>query len=305
MAGAFTRRRVAELAPAVEELAGRLITTIAERGAGGAAVDFMAEFAYQLPVGVICELLGIPEQDRSAFGPVAKNLLPVLEGNPSPEVFAAADDAARWLYDYLRGLIARRRDEPGGDIVSALVHATGPDGRCLSDYELLGNSATLLLAGFVTTTNLLGNGLHVILTQPGIESGLRDGSLGADPFVTEVLRCEAPVQATSRWRREPGEAGGVPLASGEQVILLIGAANRDPRRFADPDAFDPARPDAGALSFGAGLHYCLGAALARLEAVAAFPRLLAAFPRLALAGDPVRSKGLVFRGFDVLPVCVA
>jgi cytochrome P450 len=305
MSDAFTPRRVARLQSAIEELTDRLITSMAERGADGSAVDFMAEFAYQLPVSVICELLGIPDADRAAFGPVARDLLPVLEGTPGPELFQAADSAAVWLYDYLRKLIVARREDPGDDMISALVHATGPDGGHLSEYELLGNSSLLLIAGFVTTTNLLGNGLRVILTQPAIAAGLRDGSIGTDAFVTEVLRCEAPVQATSRWRREPGEAGGVPVAAGEQVVLLIGAANRDPRKFADPNTFNPARQDAGALSFGAGPHYCLGAALARLEAVVAFPRLLARFPRLAAAGDPVRSQSTLFWGFDEQPVSVA
>lgn len=305
MADTFTPRRVARLEPAIGELTDALITAMAERGADGTAVDFMAEFAYRLPVTVICELLGVPDADRSAFGPIARDVLPVLEGDPGPDVIEAADNATVWLYDYLRKLIDARREEPADDLISALVHATGPDGSGLSEYELLGNSSVLLFAGFVTTTNLLGNGLRMILTRPEIEAGLRDGSIGTDAFVSEVLRCEAPVQATSRWRREPGEAGGTPVAPGEQVLLLIGAANRDPRRFADADSFNPARQDGGALSFGAGPHYCLGAALARLEAVVAFPRLLARFPRLASAGDPVRSQSLVFRGFDELPVSVA
>ncbi len=305
MSDAFTPRRVAGLQPAIEELTDSLIASMAERGADGSAVDFMAEFAYRLPVSVICELLGIPGADRPAFGPVARDLLPVFEGAPGPEQYEKADKAAVWLYDYLRALIEARREGPGDDLISALVHATGPAGGRLSEYELLGNSSLLLLAGFVTTTNLLGNGLRVILTQPAIEAGMRDGSIGTDAFVTEVLRCEAPVQATSRWRREPGDAGGVALAAGDQVTLLIGAANRDPRRFADPDTFNPARRDAGALSFGAGPHYCLGAALARLEAVVAFPRLLARFPRLAAAGEPVRGQSMVFWGFDEQPVSVA
>jgi cytochrome P450 len=307
VAGAFTARRVSQLTTAVERIADQLIAAMAERCAAGSAVDFMAEFAYQLPVTVICELLGVPEADRAAFRPVARDLVVALEPIEDPAELAAADAAAIWLADYFTELVAARRAEPRDDLVSALVEAvdSAADGEAvpaLTETELLSNLTLLLVAGFETTTNLLGNGLRVILTRPDVESSLRDGAVTAEAFVAEVLRYDAPVQATSRWRPDLGEVAGVPVRPGWQVIALLGAANRDPRRFASPDSFDPARPDGGALSFGAGAHFCVGAALARMEATVAFPRLLASFPKLVAAGDPVRRNGLVLRGFDQLPV---
>ncbi len=172
----------------------------------------------------------------------------------------------------------------------------------LSAAELLDNLTLLLVAGFETTTNLLGNGLRVILQQPGLGTAVRDGSVPVPAFVEEVLRYDSPVQLTSRRRADPAEVGGVPVPGGTDVITLLGAGNRDPRRFAAPDTFDPLRPDGATLSFGAGAHFCLGAALARLEGAIAFPRLLRRFPRLAAAGEPERRPGLVLRGFETLPI---
>jgi cytochrome P450 len=278
---------------------------MASRGAGGLPLDFMAAFAWLLPVNVICELLGVPEADRAAFRPEARKLALALDFGNDPELLATADAAAFWLRDYFTVLVAGRRDAPAGDLISELAGTGGGQGK-LSEAELLVNLTLLLFAGFETTTNLLGNGLAILLTRPSVEAGLREGSIGSQAFVTEVLRFDAPVQAaTDRWRVEPGQLAGFSMPAGSFVLPLIGAANRDPRRFSDPDTFDPARKDAGALSFGAGAHFCLGAALARMEAELAFPLLLASLPCLALAGDPARRQGLAFRGFDQLPVTVS
>jgi cytochrome P450 len=159
------------------------------------------------------------------------------------------------------------------------------------------------VAGFETTTNLLGNGLHIVLDDPPSGAALRDGLVPPSAFVEEVLRFDSPIQFTARIGYD-AEVGGVPVSSGMEVAILLGAGNRDPRRFTDPDRFDPMRPDGGSLSFGAGAHFCIGAALARLEAAVAFPRLLERFPALAPAGEPTRRDGLVLRGFDTLPVTV-
>jgi cytochrome P450 len=302
MAGTFTPRRVAQLTAAVEQVADSLIGRIAELGAGGKPVDFMAEFAYPLPVTVICELLGVPEADRSEFRPVARRLARGIDFGDDPSLVADADEAALWLRDYFAKLAAARRTAPREDLISALVQATGEDGS-LTEDELLINLTLLLFAGFETTTNLLGNGLKILMTKPDAEASLRAGQVSADAFVTEVLRFDSPVQAgTDRWRPEAGQLAGLDVPAGASVLALLGAANRDPRRFADPDTFNPARPDAGALSFGAGPHYCLGAALARMEGTVAFPRLLAAFGQITPAGDPVRRSGVALRGFDKLPV---
>jgi cytochrome P450 len=306
VAGTFTPRRVAQLQPAVQQIASHLLDAIGGLGADGTPVDFMAEFAYQLPVTVICELLGVPGRDRAAFRPVARDLARGIDVTDDPALIEAADAAALWMHEYFGKLVAQRTAQPQDDLVSALVRASGPAGS-LSSTELLANLTLLLFAGFETTTHLLGNGVRLILTRPEVEASLRAGTVPADAFVAELLRYDPPVHlGTDRWRPEAGELCGVPVPGGCRVMGLLGAANRDPRRFAEPDRFNPARPDGGGLvSFGAGPHYCLGAALARLEATIAFPLLLARFPLLASGGEPIRRGGIAIRGFDRLPVTVA
>jgi cytochrome P450 len=301
---AFTLRRVAGLEPAIAAMTGRLLDEVASRGTGGSTVEFMHDFAFLLPVTVICELIGIPDSDRESFRPIARNLAATIEPFVGPEIVAVADVAAVQLNDYFSVLAAQRRRHPGDDLMSALVGISdAADGR-LSESELLSNLTLLLIAGFETTTNLLGNGLRIILQHPEIGDALRDGSVPVAAFIEEVLRYDSPVQATSRRRADPVTVRGVPVPPGDEIVTLLGAGNRDPRRFAEPDKFDPMRSDGGPLSFGGGAHFCLGAALARLEATVAFPRLLARFPALAAAGQPERRNGFVLRGYETLPVTV-
>ena len=262
----------------------------------------MHDFAFLLPVTVICELIGVPEGDREMFRPIARALVATLEPEMSKEQLAEADAAAIQLNSYLADLIAQRRASPRGDLLSALVDISdAADGR-LSDTELRDNLTLLLLAGFETTANLLGNGLKIILDDPQIGDAVRDGEVPVSAFVEEVLRFDSPVQMTSRRRNDGVEVGGVMAAPGDEFVTILGAGNRDPHRFAKPDSFDPARSDGGPISFGGGAHFCIGAALARLEAAAAFPRILHRFPKLRAAGEPVRKQGLVLRGYESLPV---
>jgi cytochrome P450 len=303
IARAFTARRVAGLDPAIARMTDTLLDAMADRGADGSPVEFMHDFAFLLPVTVICELLGVPEADREGFRPIARAISVLFEFtdlSALPEI----DAAVVQLTEYFTALVAQRRSDPRDDLLSDLVAISdSADGR-LSDSELLSNLTLLLVAGFETTTNLLGNGLRIVLQDPLAGHAVRDGSVPAAAFVEEVLRFDSPVQVTSRTRVEPGVAGGVRVAAGDEIITLLGAGNRDPRRFAAPGKFDPMRSDGGPLSFGGGAHFCIGAALARLEAAVAFPRLLARFPELAAAGEPTRRNGFVLRGFDVLPVTV-
>ncbi len=304
ISGAFTPRRVAGLRPAIEQMTGRLLDAMEERGAGRAPVDFMHDFAYLLPVTVICELIGIPDADRERFRPVGRDLAATVEPLLDDEVIARADAAAIWLHEYFTELAAERRAEPRDDLMSALVEISDAEDGRLGDAALLDNLTLLLVAGFETTTNLLGNGVYLLLHDPELADAVRGGSIPAASFVEEVLRYDSPVQLTSRRRLDPGEIRGVPVTPDEEVILLLGAGNRDGRRFPDPDTFSPQRAVGGPLSFGAGPHFCLGAALARLEADVAFPRLLARFAGLVPAGLPQRRDGLVIRGFDTLPVSI-
>ena len=309
MARAFTPRRIAALEPAIAELTEDLLQGMAARGAAGEPVEFMHDFAFLLPVTVICELLGIAEADRESFRPLARDLTATFE-QVDLSVLADADAAAIAVREYFTGLCADRRVRPRDDMVSALVEVSDADNARLSPDELLANLMLLLVAGFETTTNLLGNGLRIVLGEPSLRRGLADGSLPAGQFVTEVLRYDSPVQLTSRRATVAAEVGGVTAAPGAEVVTLLGAANRDPRRFGAPDAFRPARygptaPDSPPISFGAGAHFCLGAALAQLEGAVAFPRLLARFPEMVPAGDPVRRPRLLLRGYETLPIRVA
>jgi cytochrome P450 len=303
MSRAFTTRRIAGLEPAIARIADGLLDGMADRGGDGSAVEFMHDFAYLLPITVICELIGIPEADREGFRPVARDLAGIFEINDL-EMLPAINAAAVELLAYFTELAARRRADPRDDLLSDLLAVSASDDGRLTDAELLHNLTLLLVAGFETTTNLLGNGLQVILQDPPAGRAVAAGSVPAAAFVEEVLRFDSPVQLTSRVGYD-ASVGGVPVSPQTGVTTLLGAGNRDPRRFTDPARFDPMRADAGTLSFGGGAHFCIGAALARLEGVVAFPRLLSRFPRIAAAGEPARRDTLVLRGFDALPVTVA
>jgi len=302
IARAFTARRVAGLEPAIRAMTEDLLNAMADRGAGGSAVEFMRDFAYRLPVTVICELIGIPESDREGFRPIARDLVGIFELN-EPESMPTINAAAVDLLAYFTGLAAQRRADPRDDLLSDLLAISdAADGR-LTDAELLHNMTLLLVAGFETTTNLLGNGLRIALLQPAVAAAVRVGEVTVAAFVEEVLRYDSPVQLTSRVGYET-KVGGAAVSDGDNVMTLLGAGNRDPRRFAEPDTFDALRSDGSPLSFGGGAHFCIGAALARLEASVAFPLLLRRFPRIAPAGEPVRRATLLLRGFDTLPVTV-
>jgi cytochrome P450 len=303
MARSFTARRIAALEPAIAKMTDDLLDAMADRAADGGAVEFMHDFAYLLPVTVICELIGIPEADREGFRPIARDLAGIFELNDA-ESLPAINAAAVELLAYFTALAAGRRAVPRDDLLSDLLAISDSgDGR-LTDAELLHNLTLLLVAGFETTTNLLGNGIQIVLQDPLAGEAVRDGSVPPSAFVEEVLRFDSPVQLTSRIGYDTG-VGGVPVSEGTGVVTLLGAGNRDPRRFTDPARFDPMRPDGGPLSFGGGAHFCIGAALARLEGAVAFPRLLNRFPGISAAGEPTRRDTLVLRGFDALPVRVA
>ncbi|MFC3990072.1 cytochrome P450 [Actinoplanes siamensis] len=293
-ASTFTARRVAAMRDVITALAGELIDEMP------AEADFISAFAYPLPIAVICALLGIPESERRWFRQRAADLTVVLEPISTEEEMRRADKAGRELEAYFTGLIADRRHTPREDLTSALVAAQDTQ---LTGEELLANLVLLLVAGFETTTNLLGTGLKILLEHPGQADRLRSSVDLAPAFVEEILRYDSPVQLTSRFTGEPLELGdGVTLDRGVMLTMLLGSANRDPARYPDPHRFDPDRPNVQPVSFGGGAHYCLGAPLARLEAQVAFPLLLNRLPGLALSGSPVRRDRLVLRGYSSLPV---
>jgi cytochrome P450 len=296
VAACFTARRVAGLRPAVE----RIVAEACEQIAGDS--DFVTGFAVPLPVTVIGELLGIPAADRPMFAGLARDWSAVLDGL-SPQAVDRADAAATVIADYVADLAERRREQPGDDLISAMAAAGGGDQ--LTAEELVTMAALLLKAGSDTTTGLLSNGLAALLAHPDQAARLRAERLLAIPAVEELLRYDSPVQILSgRCAPDDLTIAGFDLSDGQRVLVVLGAANRDAAVFSDPDRLILDRAQQAPLSFGGGIHYCLGAPLARLEAQVAFPALLTRFPRLALAGQPVRREreGAALHDYASLPI---
>jgi cytochrome P450 len=301
VAASFTARRVAGLRPAVQQI----VADACEQIAGDS--DFVTGFAVPLPVTIIGELLGIPAADRAMFVDLARDWSAVLDVlSPqvdvlSPQVVDRADAAATVIADYLSDLATQRREHPADDLISAMAAADGGDK--LTADELVTMAALLLKAGSETTTGLLSNGLAALLAHPDEAARLRAEPLLAIPAVEELLRYDSPVQVLSgRCAPDDLTIAGFDLSDGQRVLAMLGAANRDAAVFSDPDRLILDRAQQAPLSFGGGIHYCLGAPLARLEAQVAFPALLARFPRLALAGEPVCREGAMVHGHASLPV---
>jgi cytochrome P450 len=290
----FTPRRVELLRPAVERIVARLLEDMSDDA------DFITAFAFPLPVSVIGELLGVPASDWPVFQTLARDWVTVLE-DLSPAVVDRADPAAVKIAGYLAGLADERARKPADDLISAMVAAQ--EGDRLDGEELATMAALLLAAGFETTTGLLSCGLAALLAHPEQAARLRLEPGLAGPAVEELLRYDSPVQLLfSRTAVQDMTTGGIPLAAGQRVTSLLGAGNRDPAAFAEPDSLVLGRQGKPPLSFGGGIHYCLGAPLARLEAQIAFPALLSRFPRIELRGTPAPRSGIGFRGHASMPV---
>jgi cytochrome P450 len=300
---AFTPGRVAALRPRIEAITASLLDAMAAARdadpAGDEVVDLITAFAFPLPMTVICELLGIPDDDREEFKTWSQV---ILSSTATFDEYRAAGGA---MYGYFTRLLADKRAAPADDLLSALITARD-SGDSLDEPELLAMIFLLLVAGHETTVNLIATGTLALLAHPSELSRLRADPALLPAAVEELLRYANPLNhATDRYAADPLEVGGVTIPAGEPVLVVTSSANRDPARFPDPDRLDLGRDASGHVAFGHGIHYCVGAPLARLEGEIAFGALLARFPGLSLAVEPAalrwRPSSLI-HGLETLPV---
>ncbi|WP_073252819.1 cytochrome P450 [Cryptosporangium aurantiacum] len=294
----FTPRAMAAMRGRVGELADDLLDR-AERESRGEPVDLVSRYASLLPVTIIAEILGVPTEMRSQFIAWGSTAAPVLDIGLTYREFRRVDRAIRELNEWMSGHFARLRREPGDDLLSQLVRVENE----LTETELQAIAGLLLAAGFETTVNLIGNGAELLMQNEDQLADLRADANGWGNAVEEILRYESPVQNTARLALHDTEVAGVPVRAGTFLSVLIGGANRDPEVFDDPERFDIHRTNAREhLAFSSGVHYCLGAALARIEGEEALRRLFERYPNLAVAGRPLRRPTRTLRGYVELPV---
>ncbi|MFE6664335.1 cytochrome P450 [Streptomyces sp. NPDC057697] len=294
---AFTPRTVERLVPTVRRLAAELVDSFVEAGGG----DLLTAVAEPLPVAVIAEMLGIPESDRAPLRPWSAAICGMFELNPSEETARAAVRASLDFSAYLRELIEERRKNPGTDLISALI-AAHDEGERLSEQEMISTCVLLLNAGHEATVNTTVNGWWTLLRHPGRLAALRADHGLLPTAIEELMRYDTPLQMFERWVLDDIEIDGTVIPRGSEVALLFGSANRDPARFTAPDTLDLARQDNPHVSFGAGIHFCLGAPLARVELAASFGELLRRAPGMRLAAEPEWNPGYVIRGLKELRV---
>lgn len=297
--GALSPRVLREMAPGVTALVDRLLDAVAAAG----EFDAIADFASAIPIEVIGNLLTVPQSERGPLRGWSLAILGALEPSLTAAQESRGNAAVREFLDYLERLLAERRRNPGdpeGMLARLLREEQGAEP--ISALELEHNLVFLLNAGHETTTNLIGNGLWLLLHHPQASERLRREPALLPGAVEECLRCESPNQLGNRLVVEPVEVGGVRFEPGAYLHLCIGAANRDPEAFADPDRFDVARTPNPHLAFAAGAHACAGMSVARLEGQIALQRVIERFPQLAPAGEPTRTTRIRFRGFERLPL---
>ena len=295
---AFTRGAIQVLQPRIEEIVDALLDQVNS----DQTFDVIQTLAYPLPVIVISELLGVPAEDRDRFKAWSSEVARIPEPGQTRQDWQRIDQAREALMAYFDPIVEARFEEPRDDLISALATAE-EEGAKLTHQEVLVTLMLLLLvAGNETTTNLIGNGLLALLQHPDQLARLRQDPSLMDSAIEELLRFDSPVQIDSRTALADQVIGGKPIMRGQQVLLLIGAANRDPDAFPDPDVLDLSRTARSHMSFGRGIHHCLGAPLARMEGQVAFGKLLERFPHMRLAGKPRFRDRVVLRGLQSLPV---
>jgi cytochrome P450 len=301
ISAAFARGHTERLRPWVRSLSSSLVTSLASAIKADGSADLLTHVAAPLPVEVIAELLGVPSADRHRLQPWSNAIVKMYEyGLPAPQA-AAAEDAAGEFVDYLRALAATRASSPGPDLISDLVAVRDGTDR-LTDDELVGTAVLLLMAGHEATVNVIGNGVLALLRHRSEWERLAEDLSLLPTAVEELIRFDAPLQLFERTATAPTTVAGYPLRPGDKIAALLGAAARDPEAFEAPDRLDVGRSPNAHLGFGAGIHYCVGAPLARVEIAAALEALVTELPGLRLASEPERRPEFVIRGLQTLPV---
>jgi len=297
---AFTPRAVEALRAPVAERARALLAPPRE----GGSVDLVEDYAQAFSLGIICDLIGVAPDDRDTIKRLSDDTVAMYEPGAGEATRSRANAAAGDFRRYLLDVVARRRARGGDDLLAALLEAT-VDGERLTDEQVASTAMVLLMAGHEATVNATSNGVAALAAHPGEWRALRDGQASIRDAIEEILRYDPPLQWFERWvLDEDVVLGGVPLAPGSRVALVIGAANRDPRRFTEPDTFDIGRAEAAHLSFGGGIHFCIGAPLARLELETTLTELLRTEATLEILPGAARRPTFQFRGWASLPIAI-
>lgn len=295
---AFTPRAVEALRSGIEERSRALLAPGRERG----RMDIVGEYAQDFSLGIICDLIGVSPDDRETIKRLSDDTVTMYEVNPSDEQQARANQAAGDFRRYLLDVVADRRETPREDLMTALIEAT-VDGERLTDDQVVSTAMVLLMAGHEATVNATSNGIAALAAHPDQWQRLRRGEVGIRAAIEEILRWDPPLQWFERWVLDDGvELDGVAVPKGSRIALVLGAANRDPRRFPDPDRFDVGREETGHITFGGGIHFCIGAPLARMELEVTLAGLLASEEELVIVPPAVRRPTFQFRGYDRLEI---
>lgn len=301
---AFNKNKIDSLKPDVERLTAGLLDAIALKVEATGSFDVIADFAEPLPVKVIAALLGFPDSDEHLLRPWSQAIVKMYEINPSEEAKAAAQVASHEFAEYVRGLMEERKRNPGSDLISDLA-AVEEDGQKLNAQELIATCVLLLNAGHEASVNGFGNGFVALMQRPDQLALLNSKPYDlAATAIDEFIRFDAPLHLFERTATADVEIGGVLVREGQKIASLLGSANRDESVFERPTEMDITRDPNPQIGFGAGIHFCIGAPLARMEMTTSLPALMEKYPNMALAGEPVRRPGFVLRGYESVFVTV-
>ncbi|REK73935.1 cytochrome P450 [Aeromicrobium endophyticum] len=299
VAAAFGRGHVERMRPRIEALAASMVADLP--GDPGETFDLLGDYAEPMPVYVIADLLGVPRDDHAKLRDWSQAIVHMYEPGVGALTKAAAIEASTAFSDYVRGVVEQRRSSPGDDLITDLIEARD-EGSKLSDDELVASVVLLLNAGHEASVNVFGNGFHALLEHPDQMACLTSGEVSVETALEELIRFDAPLQLFERTATSDVEVSGQLVQSGQKIACLMGSANRDAAVFTDADVFDVGRDPNPHVGFGMGLHFCLGAPLARLELQISIRALLDRFPTLTLAGESPRRPTWVLRGYESIPV---